>query len=115
MDMSQRVEVKLMAWSMYDYWGFVNELRDEGVELADAREAYRDVRDELGRSLTARDAGQDMVDGVLEDLGYEISREVFEPDVDVDYGYGLDDRYLDDEWLDAGWEMEVTVDLVYEE
>ena len=103
-----------MAWSMHDYWGFVNELRDEGVDLADAREAYRDVRDELERSLTADDAAHDVVNDVLEDLGYEIEEDVGEEPED-DYGYELDPADPDDEWLDYGEEVEVTGELAYEE
>ncbi|MCP4899832.1 MAG: hypothetical protein GY906_22930 [bacterium] len=103
---------------MNDYWGFVNELREDGIELADAREAYRDVRDELERSLTVDDAEGRVVDDVLSDLGYEIEyeeeAEVEEP-FDVDMGYDLDPGDPDDEWLDYGEEIEVTGELAYEE
>lgn len=84
-----------------DYWRFIAEARDVfGLTLGEAREFWRDLRDELDERPT------------VDDLGSDEALSLFE-----DYIYPRDERYEleygDDDIIYEGEEVEVTAELEY--
>lgn len=101
---------------MSRYWEFIAEARTlYGFDLSEAREFWRDVRDELGHGgLDARDAASDaaldVLDRYLEDEGDEDGPDFYPPDERYELEMGEDDV-----WLDANEELEISVELIYQE
>jgi hypothetical protein len=103
-----------MSWDTYNET--IGAIREEyDMDLDDAREFYREIRDELDDTPTAYDVyaiseGEDYEPEDLEDW----EAEGYESEGDYWYDqYDWDDRYFDDDWVDYGEEIEFTVE--YEE
>lgn len=96
-----------MAWDIGDYSEFIGRAGDVfGLNREEAGEVYADMRDALGFSLTADDLYE------YADMASDLAAEYIEPDEELEYDSEYD---WDDEWLDAGEELEISVDLSYEE
>lgn len=124
-----------MSWR--DYNNVIAEARDVfGLDLAEAREWYREMRDELEHPVTlddvyshpdlalwaaeeyfptyptapdwAIDAGvADEYEEYVEGYGDEPPPEYFD--------YELDDSFEGDDWVDPDEEIEITMELKYQE
>ena len=96
-----------MAWSIGDYNDFLEVVTDVfGVDRYEAAEVYRDLRDVLDigpLSVADLEEYADVVSDLMEP-------EVEEEEEELDYDYEFD---WQDEWLDAGEELEITADLHY--
>lgn len=89
-----------MSWAAYN--DFLALARDAyGVDQGEAQALYRDLRNDLGRALRLDDIFTPEAGLFVEDVGEE-----------NEYGYELVGP--DDEWIEAGEEVEVTADLAYE-
>jgi hypothetical protein len=112
-----------------DYWEFVAEARDVfGLTLGEAREFWRDLRDELDERPTVNDLASDEAFSLVEGYFYPFDPDLYVPkeeepedeeESDYDDLYPRDERfeleYGDDDIIFNGEEVEVTAELEYEE
>lgn len=126
-----------MSWR--DYNEVIAEAREVfGLDLSEAREWYRDMRDDFERPINIDDVYDypetalsfaeeyfpelpevevpDWVEdeGLTDDYLDYVDRYDAEPPYEY-FDYELDDYFEGDEWLDPYEEIEVTEELVYEE
>lgn len=107
-----------MSWTEYNE--AIAEIKDVfEADHATAQEIYRDLREDYDRPIYADDIREEIEDVELaeerEELDWE-EGQLEDGSTDWDYWHEtdyLDDMYFDDDWIDAGEEIEFTIE--YEE
>lgn len=90
-----------MSWRAYNDW--IAEARDLfGLDYDEARNLYSEVREAEGRPLEYEDLYETAPEYLVE----------IEPEEDLEYDFEFD---WDDEWLEEGEEIELSLEIAYEE